>query len=187
MPVAIVIDERAAGAPLRRREDQAGFARDVGKGAVAVVAEEDVLIPIGEEEVVEAVVVVIADGTRPTPSRGAPDPDFAVTSVKVPSRLIHVESIACAGGCCAEARAAEHQNVEPAIMIVIEESDAAAVGLEDVAFGIDVSVDAGRSQAGVVRNVGELRIKRQSGTLACGCGRMLRVAMPCAKRLGASA
>ena len=41
---------------------QAGFLGDVRKRAVAVVVEQDVLAPAGDEDVVEAVVIVIADG-----------------------------------------------------------------------------------------------------------------------------
>ena len=39
MPVAIVVQERAARAPERIWERQTSFVRDVGKGTVAVVAE----------------------------------------------------------------------------------------------------------------------------------------------------
>ena len=35
---------------------------DVGERAVAVVAVENVLAPVGEEEILEAVVIVVADG-----------------------------------------------------------------------------------------------------------------------------
>ena len=64
---------------------QAGFFSDVRKRAIAVVAVEHVLAPVGEEEVLEAVVVVIADGDG-EPSRCV-SPAFSVTSVNVPSRL----------------------------------------------------------------------------------------------------
>ncbi len=77
MTVAIVVNKGAAGAPLRGGQQQARLTRDVGKRAVAVVAEQHVLVVIGEEQVIQAVVVVIADGdargpagTRETGFRG---------------------------------------------------------------------------------------------------------------------
>jgi hypothetical protein len=41
---------------------QAGFGSDIGKRAVAVVAIEEVVPPIGNEDVFEAVVVLVAHG-----------------------------------------------------------------------------------------------------------------------------
>ena len=63
---------------------EAGFAGDVGEGAIAVVVEEDDLSPEGDEEVVEAVVVVVADAdSLSQPVRATPA--FWVTSENVPS------------------------------------------------------------------------------------------------------
>jgi hypothetical protein len=88
--VAVVVDEGAAGVPanLRAGLDQAGLLGDVGEGAVAVVAIERVLAVVGDEEIVVAVVVVVADAAGLAPAglvlqARAP----IVTSVKVPSRL----------------------------------------------------------------------------------------------------
>ena len=85
--VAIVIDERAARAPARPSMQQAGLLRHIGERAVAVVAVKDVLAPVGDEQIVEPVVVVVAHGDRRTPNPCARSPAFSVTSVNVPSRL----------------------------------------------------------------------------------------------------
>ncbi len=59
--VAVVIDpERGSAEPLAGLE--AGGASDIGKFAVTVIAEEMALADAGDENVGEAVVVVIADG-----------------------------------------------------------------------------------------------------------------------------
>ena len=80
--------------------------------------------------------------------------------------IVAVEPIAGAFGSRAEARTAKHQDVEPAVVIVIEKSDAAADGFEDVALGVDAAVDGGRRQTGRARDVGELRIERQPGAFS---------------------
>ena len=48
--------------------EEAGFGSDVGEGAVAVVTVEDVLAVVGDEEVVPAVVVVVADAAALSPA-----------------------------------------------------------------------------------------------------------------------
>src|SRR5947209_3427035 len=59
--VAIVIDPGGAGRKLVRSPESRGLG-DVGESAVAIVVEEMVLADGGNENVVEAVVVIIADG-----------------------------------------------------------------------------------------------------------------------------
>ena len=66
--VAVALDEGAARSVMDAGQKQAGLFRDVGEGAVAVVAIEPVLAVVGDEEVVEAVVVVVADADAHGPS-----------------------------------------------------------------------------------------------------------------------
>src|SRR5439155_8595542 len=66
--VAIVVDESAAGVPALAGAGDAGFFADVGKGAVAVVVVEDVFPEVRDEEIVEAVVIVIADADALSPA-----------------------------------------------------------------------------------------------------------------------
>ena len=47
---------------------KAGFARDIGEGAVAIVVQKDVVPPESDEEVDEAVIVVIARADSLSPS-----------------------------------------------------------------------------------------------------------------------
>ena len=60
MAVAIVVDERGARAP--QRIGEARLRRDVGERAVAAIVEERRGAEPGDEQVEEAVVVVVADG-----------------------------------------------------------------------------------------------------------------------------
>ena len=72
MAVVIVIDERAAGVPALGRCVDAvvtpAFCRDIGEGAVAVVVPERAIAPVGDEQVVEAVVIVIAGADALAPA-----------------------------------------------------------------------------------------------------------------------
>ena len=68
MAVAVVVEEGASGAPAYAILEQTGLLRDVGEGSVAVVAHEAVLAPEAAEEIVEAVVVVIADADAGLPA-----------------------------------------------------------------------------------------------------------------------
>ena len=42
--------------------EQARFLRDIGESAVAIVVKQNVLAPVGDEDIVEAVVIVVGDG-----------------------------------------------------------------------------------------------------------------------------
>src|SRR5271169_422926 len=70
MAVFVVVDPGAAGVPacFGARLEEAGTLGDVGEGAVAVVVIENVLAVVGDEEVVEAVVVVVADAAGLSPA-----------------------------------------------------------------------------------------------------------------------
>ncbi len=68
MAVAIVIHERAACVPAFAVSGNAGFFADVGEGAIAVVVVEDIFSEVGDEEIVETVVVVVADANALPPA-----------------------------------------------------------------------------------------------------------------------
>ena len=69
LAVAIVIDPGAAGSVMRAGMQQARFLGHVGERSVAVVVKQNVLAPAGDEDIVEAVVVVIAHGDAARPRR----------------------------------------------------------------------------------------------------------------------
>jgi hypothetical protein len=84
--IAVVINPRAARAVAHVLLTEAGLGGDIGEGAVAVVPVQHVVTVAGDEQVLEPIVVVIAD-----PHRGRHpvrvSPAFSVTSLNVPSRL----------------------------------------------------------------------------------------------------
>ena len=76
---------------------------DIGECSVAVVAVQDVLAPIGDEQVLEAVVVVVADAHADGPT-DVVRPAFSVTSVNVPSRLFLYRRLVVSAGAVTRCR-----------------------------------------------------------------------------------
>ena len=135
----IRVDERGAGRPAGRAH--AGSCRDVGKRAVAVVAVEDVPAKRGDVHVLVAVVVVVAN-RDPHAVAGAPDPgsvgDVLEAAVgQLPVKPIVKTRIPLVGGRPArhrigQRRAVHEEQIEPAVVVVVEHGDASAHGLEQV-------------------------------------------------------
>ena len=131
MTVTVIVQKTAACAPAGSRSRDAGFLRDVGERAVAVVAVQHVVPPVGDEQIVEAVVVVVADATGLAPAgmgqprllRDVGERAVAVVVEQVAGRLAvpHFR---------VEAAAVHQKDVEPAVVVVVEERRAAAHFLE---------------------------------------------------------
>src|SRR5262249_41458986 len=113
------------------------------------------------EKIVVAVVVEIADRYRATPT-GAMQAGFLGDVGEGAVAIIAIETIGGAGGRAFESRAAEQEDVEPAIVVEIEEGDAAPDGFTEVEFALCRAVDDRRPQAGGRRNIGKPAMKRQS-------------------------
>ena len=135
--VAVIVEEGAAGVVAHAILNEARFARHIAKAFAAFVAIEHVLAPVSDEEIGIAVVVVIAraDALRPA---GASN-----------SHLLGDVAVAAPAFVVVEARgravAAGHEDVEQAVVIVVEEAHAAAGGFDDVGLGFHAAVgrDAG--------------------------------------------
>ena len=158
MAVAVVVEKGAAGAPAELLVVKAGLASDVGKGSVSVVVEQDVVSPEAAEQVVPAVVVVVADADAGLPA-GASQAGFfgdigersvAIVLVQMRGRSLARRPVGV------EARAIGEIDVEPAVVVVIEEGQAAAFGFNDVALVIDAAPDVGSIQSGFAGYVDEM-------------------------------
>src|SRR5205823_13877307 len=73
--VAIVVEERAAGSPARTRVRQTRAPCDILKPAVGAIVVEPVVSEVADEQIVVAVVVVVAD-TRALPPAARRKPRF---------------------------------------------------------------------------------------------------------------
>src|SRR5262249_6089145 len=103
LAVPVIIDKRASRREPRLWLKQARLFRDVRKCAVAVVAVENVLSPVSEKQILESVVVVIANGytvgiTRPE----QPGLFRNITECAVP--IVLVQAIGCSGRRISKAR-----------------------------------------------------------------------------------
>ncbi len=102
--VAIIIDPGGAGREFVRSPQSRGLGH-IGEGAVAVVVEEMALAERGDEEVVEAVVIVIADGNSQA-EHGNGEPGFASDIGESAVVIVVVElqrgcgALACPGQSC---------------------------------------------------------------------------------------
>src|ERR1700722_10835439 len=164
MTVAIIVDKGAASAPLRGGQQQARFTGHIGERAVAIIAKQDILVIIRDEQIVQTIVVVIADGHARDPARTR-QAGFRGDIEERSIAIVLVQPVAGSHGRSPKSSATQNQNVEPAVVIEIEERDAASDGFQNVLLSIDASINAGSIKAGLSRDVGELGVERQAGAL----------------------
>src|ERR1035437_8768628 len=141
---------------------QPGLFGDVDEAAAAVIPEEAVLADGGDQEVREAIVVVVADGHthavhfhRQAGALG----DVGEGAVTVVAVEPHGGALAAPTG---PVHAVDQQNVEPAIGIVIEEGAAGAHGLGQV-LGAECAAVVVELDAGGRGNVGQPEVRAGRG------------------------
>ena len=163
--VAIALDERASGGVANAWLQEPGLFCHVGEGAVAVVTVEAILAVAGDEEVVEAIVVVIADADTHGPARLA-EAGFLGDVGEGAVAVVLVESIAGPGRNAVQAATGEQENIHPSIVVVVDEGAAGAHDFEDVGGLFVLPVEGGVGESGGGAHVNEAR-KRRGG---CRCG-----------------
>src|SRR5215510_185912 len=167
-PVFIVVEESAtcvpalfAGASIG---GDAGLFRDVGERAVAVVAPQRAIAPVGDKQVIPSVVVVIsrADALTPTGVRHAgllghvSECPVAVVLVETADGRLIRRPLRL------EARPVDEKNIQPPIVIVINESAAAAGGLEKKLVLALIAEDRLGAQTRFTRHIDELDRERKA-------------------------
>src|ERR1700752_1777415 len=111
---------------------QPAFLSDIRKGTVAVVVIENVLAPIGDKEIVVAVVVIVSDTDALSPAevcqasltRDVWEGAIAVVVQQTVGMLLRIGRV--------QPRAIHEKNVRPAIVIVINERCSATGCLENI-------------------------------------------------------
>src|SRR3954464_7625554 len=160
IPVAIVIDKRTAGAHVGWLWTlQARMLRNIGKCPVSIVPVQDVLPVVRDEDIFEPVVVVISHSDSAGPAAS----NQACLLGHISERAIAVvlvQAVGCSRHRLSDPDAAENENVEPSIVVVVQESDTAAGGLEDIGFVLDSSVDDRMNEASLRRHIREVSWKR---------------------------
>ena len=145
--VAVEVSPGWSGGPAA--ESYAGFFGDVGEGAVVIIVVEAILAKVSDVDVGPTVVVVIGDGCAEAPALVG---DARLGSdVGEGTIVIVVEESGARGGLGAfhggNGRAVDEVDVEPTVVVVIEESDAGAGGIEDGGFfwGARALMEAGEA------------------------------------------
>src|SRR4029077_968081 len=162
LAVAIIVQPGAAGSPMGSVRADTGLLCDIGEGAVTVIVVQHVLAPIGDKQVLKAVVVVIAHANAGRPTR-AEQTGLGGHIGKSAVTIILVEAVGSSFGGGLESCPAEEENVEPAVVIVIEQGASAAHCLHDVFLLGDAAIDRWKMQPRRFRNVRKLGVKRKAG------------------------
>jgi hypothetical protein len=114
---------------------------------------------VGDEEVLETVVVVIADANAVRPA-WIGDAGFGGDIGEGAVAVVAVEAIAGTGRSAIEATPTDNEDIHPSVIVVIEEGAAAAHGFVDVSDLAGNSVDDRLGESRLCSNIGELRKRR---------------------------
>ena len=148
--VGIGVEESAAGAPAPGRH--ACPAGDLVEGAVALVAEQQVLPPVGDVHVEMAVAIHVPGADAVAPGGGvharARRDVFELPAAEVAIERVAVRD-ALARRC--EFSRGDQIDVEAAVAVVVEQRDAAAARFQDVVLGGPATVGSRRQRARLLR------------------------------------
>src|SRR6185369_13053676 len=172
VPVAVLVEEGASRAPAPGRVGQSGGAGHIREGAVAVVAVEDVLSPAGDEEVLEAIIVIVTDADNAGPAC-FPQPRTLGYVGESAVAVVLEEPVAGARGGVLQASAGEQKNIQPAVIIEVEECAAAAESFDNVFLAITFAINRDSSQASLGGHICEGRSEGKAGRFAPGLRRGL--------------
>ena len=151
MAVFVVVEKSAAGVPAQAILQQAGLFGDVGEGAVAVVAEQRVLAVVADEEIVPAVVVVVAHAAGLAPAgAGEAGLEGDVGKRAVAIVLEEMADRLLAFGKAFEAPAVDEEDVDPVVLVVVKEGGAAAGGFKQVFVAVLAAEDGLDVEAGLL-------------------------------------
>ena len=172
--VAIVVEKRAARVPAVSCSGQTGVRAYVLKGAVALVAVENIVTVVGQQQIDAAVIVEI---TRADPL--APASVLQARLLRGVSKravpLVAIEAMGSGFLLCAgkiEPRAVNQKDIPPAVIVKVKDSNSVSCHLQDVSFLVLSSIHIGRGQPYRGRDIAELDLG--SGKIGLGSGRGAR-------------
>ena len=161
--VFVVVEKRAARVPAQAILQQASLLCHFGKSAVAVVAEERVLAVVADEQIVPAVVVVVAHaaGLAPAGAREAGlQCDIGECAVAIV--LEEMANWLVAFGKAFEPPAVDEENVDPVVLVVVEKGCAAARGFKQIFVAVLAAEDGLDVEAGFFGHVDKLHAERRA-------------------------
>src|SRR5277367_4565412 len=127
MTVAIVVEECSACVPVLFKLQQTGFTRHIGEGAVAIVVVKNVPAIIGDEKVQVAVIVVVPVANPLAPA--VPHQSCFFSDVGKSPVVVVTVQVVCgflAFGKILQAPAVDDEDIQPTIVVIVEERDTAA-------------------------------------------------------------
>ena len=119
---------------------------------------------IGDEQIIEAVVIVISDSHGGGPA-GALQPGFRRDIGEGAVAVVLVEPVRCSRWVALKTRAVENEQIKPTVIVVVYKRDATPDHLDDVALAFCGAVDYRLCQSRLLRNICEVRQKRTTGWL----------------------
>ncbi len=143
--VPVVVEKSTACAPANLRLVKAGFMRDIGKRAISVVAEKNVVSPETAKQVIPSIIVVIAyaDTGLPTGTRQSRffgdvgKRAIAVVLVQMRGRRFSWRPMRVQPISIGEI------DVQPSVMVIVEKGQSASFGLNDGSFMVDAAPHVG--------------------------------------------
>src|SRR5882762_3707283 len=162
MAVAVIVHKAAASTPVLLMAPKTSGLGYIREGAIAVVAIQNILPKTGAENIVKAVVVIVADANAARPANRMQSRFFRNIGESAIS-VVLIETIARAFGCALQARARQDENVHPAVVVIVNESAAAASRFDQIFFFLRPAVDNRRTQPCFSRYIHKAGIKWQTG------------------------
>src|SRR5258708_4955876 len=159
VPIAVVVEETASRTPSRLLVPKTGGLGHVGKRSISVVAIETILPKIRAEDVLESVIVVVADTDSGGPSHRL-QPGLFRHIGKSTVAVVLEKAIGCARRISVQASPRKKKNSHPPVVVVFDESTATAGRPQNIFLIFNTAVDNRGMQACGRCNVHEMCVER---------------------------
>src|SRR5581483_2271431 len=152
----------------------ARFNRYIRESAIAIVVVEDSTIEIGDEEVLPPIIVVVAHGDAESPpAMRQPGLGGHVGESSIMVVAVQLAGVALPGTDVFDRRAIDQQDVDPAVIVIVECGNAAAHRFHDVALSRPPTRKV-EVEAGALRHVNEVRYEPGTGKSGVSAGTRMR-------------
>ena len=150
--IPIEVQKRTSCAPTRLRRRQSSGLSLIAKGPVPLIPIEDILSPLGDEDIYVPVVVDVTCAYS-LPPAGMRQPCLAGDIFKLQATKVAIEQRRWCGSALLETIAVDKENIRQSIVVVVEDRDPVSGGLNDVLFVLFCAGDIDTRQAGLRGNV----------------------------------
>src|SRR5229473_2115176 len=161
IPIPVVVKETASRSPAWLIVPKAGTLGHVGKRSIAVVSIETVLPEVGTKNILESVVVVVADANA-----GRPAGCLQASLLRdVGERSVAIVLVQAIGGTRLIARQAgtrQQENIHPTVVVVVDESTTTTGRFQNIFLAVHAAIDHGSLQPRGRCHILEMSIERTS-------------------------